>query len=252
MNLKHCLPLLGLCVVVQAQATVSLLGTRLILGAGKQASIEAHNRSDHEVLLQAWLALPGDGDQAALAASGARLPFAVTPALMRLPGLGRQQLRVLYQGEGMPTERESLIHLYVLEIPRRSEAGQQLSIAVRQRINVFHRPPGLPGDPVMAPARLRWSLNHEVAGKARLEVSNPTAFHVSLLDVQLDGRALRDYLLLAPGQRFNWSTEPREARQLTFKALTDYGGQRGYCARPTGQGAFSARLLDTPLMAGGC
>ncbi|BAP41356.1 pili assembly chaperone [Pseudomonas sp. StFLB209] len=251
MNLKRWLALLGLCAMVPAQATVSLLGTRLILGAGNEVSIEAHNRSDQEVLLQAWLALPGSSDEAAVA-SDRPLPFVVTPALLRLPGLGRQQLRVLYQGQGMPTDRESLVHLYVLEIPQRSEAGQQLSIAVRQRINVFHRPPGLPGDPALAPVALRWSLSHEVAGRARLQVSNPTAFHVALLDLQLDGRAVRDYLLLAPGQRFDWPTPPHVARQLTFKALTDYGGRRDYCAQPTGQAAFSARLLDTPLMAGDC
>lgn len=252
MNLKPWLALLGLCVMLPAQATVSLLGTRLILGAGNEVSIEARNRSDHEVLLQAWLAAPGSTDEAAIASPDTGLPFVVSPALMRLPAQGRQLLRVLYHGEGMPAGRESLVHLYVLEVPRRGDAGQQLSIAVRQRINVFYRPAGLPGDPGAAPAGLRWSVRHEVEGKPRLEVSNPTAFHVSLLDLELDGRALRDYLLLAPGQRFDWPAPQHLPRQLTFKALTDYGGQRGYCALPTDQAAFSARLLDTPLMAGDC
>lgn len=252
MSLKPWLALLGLCVMVPAQATVSLLGTRLILGAGNEVSIEARNRSDHEVLLQAWLAAPGNHEDADLVPHDTRLPFVVSPALLRLPAQGRQPLRVLYHGEGMPVDRESLVHLYVLEVPRRSEAGQQLSIAVRQRINVFYRPAGLPGDPGTAPAGLRWSLRHEVEGKPRLEVSNPTAFHVSLLDLELDGRALRDYLLLAPGQRFDWPAPQQLPRQLTFKVLTDYGGQRGYCATPTGQGAFSAHLLDPSLMAGDC
>lgn len=252
MSVKRWLALVGLCVMLPAQATVSLLGTRLILSAGNEASIEAYNRGEHEVLLQAWLTPPDGNDDADLARPDKHLPFVVSPALMRLPGQGRQPLRVLYHGEGMPVDRESLVHLYVLEVPRRSEAGQQLSIAVRQRINVFYRPAGLPGDPGAAPAGLRWSLRHAGAGQPRLQVSNPTAFHVSLLDLELDGRAVRDYLLLAPGQRFDWPTPQHLPRQLTFKALTDYGGQRSYCATPTAQAAFSARLLDTPLLAGDC
>lgn len=240
--------LLGLCLTFQAQATVSLSGTRLILTQGREASIEARNLGDQEVLLQAWLA-PADAEDDPQQQSQAQrdLPFVVTPTLLRLPGQGRHLLRVLYQGQGMPSGRESLLHLYVLEIPRRQVGAQQLSIAVRQRINLFYRPLGLTGDPAQAATQLRWSVQH-----ARLKVSNPTAFHVSLLDLQLDGQPLSEYLLLAPGQHADWLAPVPAPQRLEFKALTDYGGQRGYCARPAQEAVVTARLIESSLMAGGC
>lgn len=236
-----------------AQAAVSLGGTRLVFpGAFSEVAIEVSNRSGREVLLQAWLGTPGDDDDPASTQPRVELPFVVTPALVRLPAQGRQVLRVLYHGVGMPTGHESLVHLYVLEVPPRSEAGQQLNIAVRQRINVFYRPAGLPGDPAGAAAALRWSLRQVPLEGLRLQVSNPTAFHVALQALRLDQQVVSDHLLLAPGARFEWPVTVDRPRRLSFEALTDYGGQRAYCAPATGQGPFSARLLDTLSIAESC
>lgn len=239
--------------MAQAQAAVSLAGTRLVFpGAFSEVAIEVSNRTEREVLLQAWLGMPGDDDDPLSAQPRLELPFVVTPALAHLPAEGRQVLRMLYHGVGMPVERESLLHLYVLEVPQRSEVGPQLNIAVRQRINVFYRPAGLPGDPAEAASALHWSLNRAAPGGRRLQVSNPTAFHVALQALSLDGRVLHDHLLLAPGERFEWPINAGPLRRLLFKALTDYGGQRAYCAPVTGQGPFTARLLDTSLIAEPC
>lgn len=246
------LVLLMVC-ITQAQAMVSLAGTRLVFpGAFSEVAIEVSNRDKRDVLLQAWLGTPGDDDDPASAQPGIELPFVVTPALAHLPAEGRQVLRVLYHGAGMPTERESLLHLYVLEVPQRVEAGPQLNIAVRQRINVFYRPAGLPGDPADAASTLRWSLTHATPGDRHLQVSNPTAFHVALQALSLDDQALGDHLMLAPGARFEWPVNADPPRRLVFKALTDYGGQRAYCAPVTGQVPFTARLLDSSQMAEPC
>ncbi|MBD8492553.1 molecular chaperone [Pseudomonas syringae] len=244
---------LAMTVWAQAQAAVSLGGTRLVFpGAFSEVAIEVSNRSEREVLIQAWLGVPGDDDDPASAQPRVELPFVLTPALVRLPAQGRQVLRVLYHGEGMPAGRESLLHVYVLEVPLRRDAGQQLNIAVRQRINLFYRPTGLPGDPAEAAATLRWALNRTAAGEPYLHVSNPTAFHVALQALYLDEHRVSDHLLLAPGARFEWPVSIVRPQRLAFKALTDYGAQRAYCAPTTGQGPFSARLLDTLSIAESC
>ncbi|MEB0024424.1 molecular chaperone [Pseudomonas sp. MH9.2] len=231
------------------QAAVSLTGTRLIFdGAFREVSIEVINRSPREVLLQAWLssaANEGDGvpDD---------LPFALTPHLSQLPVNGKQALRILYEGVGMPQGRESLLHLYVMEIPRRAEGENPLSIAIRQRINVFYRPPGLPGDPADSAQELLWQLTRDANGRMSLQVSNRSAFHASLQDLQLEGRAgkhdVSDYLLLLPGTTRILplsAAEPADSQwqYMSFKALTDYGGQRSYRAEIDGRLPFKARLL---------
>lgn len=220
--------LLCLLFVGNSQAAVSLAGTRLIFdGRFREASIEASNTGDQEVLLQAWLS---DADEHA-ASDPDDLPFAVTPHLVRLPARGKQSLRVLYEGLGMPVERESLLHLYVMDIPRRSDAQQQLTIAVRQRLNVFYRPAGLSGDPAEAAQALTWHLGTGPGGELRLQVRNPTPFHVSLLALQFDGQHVRDDWLIKPGETKAMPLhEVVGSGRLSFRALTDYGGQRAYCA----------------------
>ncbi len=213
-----------------AFATVSLGGTRLIFdGRFAEASLELVNHKDHAVLIQAWLSA-ADNVQGGPQAADSQLPFVLTPHLSRLEGRAKQSLRLLYQGQGMPKNVESLLHLYVLEIPRKVAGTSQLSIAIRQRINVFYRPPGLTDDPALTPQRLHWTLANR-----SLQVSNPTPFHAALQDVQLGGVAVSEYRVLAPGASHAMEVPAVDgARRLSFQVLTDYGGLRSFCARPTG------------------
>lgn len=216
-----------------AQGAVSLSGTRLIFdGRYNEATIEVSNRGASEALIQAWLDTPRGDDQPGNGPS-ADLPFALTPHLARLPAKGKQTLRLLYEGIGMPQDRESMLHLYVLEIPRRSPAVQQLSIAIRQRINVFYRPAGLAGDPADAPQTLIWQ--RVPSANAALSLRNPTPYHVSLQDLRINGIKVADHRLLPPFSDASLTppalgTKGTLPETLSFKAMTDYGGQREYCA----------------------
>ncbi|HEX8595581.1 MAG TPA: molecular chaperone [Pseudomonas sp.] len=228
---------------LKAFGAVSLTGTRLIFdGRFAEASIGVTNRNNQPVLIQAWLSGARD-EEGEPDPSGGDLPFVLTPHLSQVDGQGRQMLRLLYQGEGMPQDKESLLHLYVLEIPRRMEGKHQMSIAVRQRINVFYRPVGLEGDPAETAVRLRWTL----APDGALQVSNPTAFHAALQDLKLGGVEFRDYLLLAPGASQAFPLSAPGSRRLTFSALTDYGAPRAYCAHVNEIEPFSARWLNPTL-----
>lgn len=224
-----------------AQATVSLSGTRLVFdGRYREATIEVSNPDTQPVLIQAWLQDPHDELPA-----NAELPFVVTPHLVQLPGAGRQLLRVLYEGVGRPADRESLLHLYVLQIPRRSEARQQLAIAVRQRINVFYRPSGLAGEAGDAAQAVVWQWR--AGPRPLLRVNNPTAYHVTLQDLTLGTDTLEDHLMLAPfSERFlplpDIANKHLPTGTLRFKALTDYGGQREFCGPAQRHAPFNARL----------
>lgn len=223
------------------EAAVSLAGTRLVFdGRFRESSIEVSNPGTTSALIQAWLSKPDDEPSVA-----AGLPFVVTPHLAQLPAQGKQTLRILYEGIGMPGDRESLLHLYVLEVPRRSEAAQQLSIAIRQRINVFYRPDSLPGDPAEAAQNLVWQRS--ATDDRALRVRNPTPFYVSLQNLVFEGREVSDYLLIEPlsERTLTWPSIPSSRSvpgRLSFKALTDYGGQRDLCAQAQGDQPFRARL----------
>ncbi|MCF7531236.1 molecular chaperone [Pseudomonas sp. P2498] len=240
-----------------AQGAVSLSGTRLIFdGRYNEATIEVSNRSNAETLIQAWLDAPREDDQPG-DTRAADLPFALTPHLVRMPAMGKQTLRLLYEGIGMSLERESMLHLYVLEIPRRSPAVQQLSIAIRQRINVFYRPAGLAGNPADAAQALIWQRAQ--SANATLSVRNPTPYHVSLQDLRINGIEVAEYRLLAPFSDASLTlpvlgTKRSVPEALSFKAMTDYGGQREHCAPFQGGQPFNVplRTPDSHSLIGKC
>lgn len=224
-----CRPLLWISALVAAllalapcaQAAVKIEGTRLIyFGQFKEASINIVNQSPSELVVQSWVTR--DNDDATQP-----VPFAVVQPLVRLDAQQHHLLRILYAGEGLPGDVESMFLLNVMEIPLKPETADSVQFAVRQRLKLFYRPPGLAGSSSEAVQQLVWSRT----GAQSVTVTNPSAFHLSLVDVQSDTsgqvQALEDYVLLKPGERKVFSTKaPISAgSQINFTEITDIGLQ---------------------------
>lgn len=159
------LGLLTLLVATQVAASISLSSTRIVFdGDHKEANITVRN-GNQDVLIQSWV----DASDAQANAA----PFAVTPPLARIFAKEQQLLRILYEGAGMPTDRESVVWLNVQEIPQAATTENTLQLAVRQRIKIFFRPAGLPGSALVAPTQLEWQLVKRGA-ESLLTVKNPT------------------------------------------------------------------------------
>ncbi|AOE88136.1 fimbrial biogenesis chaperone [Pseudomonas sp. TCU-HL1] len=189
-----------------ANAGITLSGTRVVLQApAKETSILVRNQAPQDVMIQSWMEIEGPDD-------AQDLPFAITPNLSRLGANKQQTLRILFQGQGLPTDRESVFRLSVQEIPQKSANDNTLQIALRQRIKVFYRPAGLPGTVADAPKELKWRLIQQ-GGKPRMEVTNNSAFHVSFASVKLHNGS-KSYDIPADMLR------PKSSLQLDIKELT--------------------------------
>ncbi|SUD31045.1 gram-negative pili assembly chaperone, N-terminal domain protein [Pseudomonas fluorescens] len=204
-----------------AQATLKVEGTRLIyFGQYKEASINIVNQSSGERVVQSWVTR--EDDDATLP-----VPFAVVQPLVRLDAQQHHLLRILYAGEGLPSDAESMFLLNVMEIPLKPHATDSVQFAVRQRLKLFYRPPGLAGSSSEAVPQLVWRR----AKGPLVTVTNPSAFHLSLVDVQVDSggqvQALEDYVLLKPGERKVFSTHAPiiDGSQINFTEITDIGLQ---------------------------
>lgn len=236
-----CLTLSAALLSSQAQASISLSGTRMILPEKQQeASIIVRNDSS-PILVQSWLETNTDHDKA-------ELPFAVTPALVKVAPNGQQVMRVLYAGgdQGLPRDRETVLWLNVQEIPQQGVGENQLQIAIRQRIKLFFRPDGLPGSAEQAPAQLQWSVvNRE--GASMLEVHNPSAYHVSMSTLRTaKGQDMEDPGMIAPGQTRLLPLGRSGAQDtLQFRAISDYGSADPYEVRLNGQTKVQPRALST-------
>ena len=236
---------LSACLVLmlsaQAMASISLSATRVVFdGAHKEANITVRNGAQ-DTLIQSWVDQE-DTRKATL--------FAVTPPLARVFAKDQQLLRILYEGQGMPQDKESVIWLNVQEIPQKSQHANTLQLAVRQRIKVFFRPQGLGGDALKAPAELQWRLVLD-NGKTVLKVKNPSLYHVSMADLTL-GDAQKhelamDSTMIAPGAeaqfplaRFTANSTPT----LTFSSINDFGAMNHYKGHLTAGQPVSATLIQ--------
>ena len=167
-----------------ATARVVVDGTRVVYPALKrEVTINIHNTSDAPSLVQAWLdagdphAKPGES----------KVPFVLTPPLFRLDPAKSQSLRLVYTHDPLPQDRESLFWFNVLDIPPRGAVNpdlpNQLDLAFKHRMKVFFRPASLAGAAADAPAKLTWKLLSKDGKLVAVQVSNPTAYHVSLAQV---------------------------------------------------------------------
>lgn len=217
-----------------AYADISLSGTRLVFkGDKKEASLTVRNMGSSEILVQSWL----EGKDASTS-----IPFAITPPLARLDGNGRQILRVLFQGTGVPTDKESVYWLNVQEIPKVAEGENVLQIAIRQRIKLFYRPSGLQGEVADAPAKLKWQIVGQEKG-SQLQVQNTGVFYVSMVDLKVNGTKPIN-LMVAPGETVMVALEttPKAGETLSFKSINDYGAKESYSAILSQQPVSTARV----------
>ncbi len=205
-----------------ASAALKVEGTRLIyFGHDREANIGVVNQAAREVVVQTWIS--GEDE-----ASSHSVPFAATEPLVQLGAGEHHQLRILYAGEGLPSDRESLFWLNIMEIPLKPEDPNSVQFAIRQRLKLFYRPPALKGGSADAVQQLQWRSND---GRT-VTVSNPSAFHLSLVNLQTDGQVLSDYLLLKPFER-KTLTAPGplpKGTTLHFTEITDIGLQARHSA----------------------
>jgi P pilus assembly chaperone PapD len=175
----------------------------------------------------------------------------VTPPLARVAGNEQQLLRVIYEGTGMPGDRESVVWLNVQEIPQASKTQNTLQLAVRQRIKVFFRPSGLNANAYLAPTKLLWRLVDR-AGKTALTINNPGLYHVSMADIKLkSGQSMEqavDSMMIAPGEQkefaikhFNSSSTPN----VSFMSINDYGAQDRYTVQLSSTTPAKASLIKS-------
>ena len=222
----------GLMGTLQAHASVVIAGTRIIYNAkDSEQTIKLTNEGKSPALTQVWL---DKGDPKA-SPSSIQVPFTVTPPVARIdPGKG-QTLRVLYTGEALPKDKESVFWLNILEVPPKptaDEAGaNRLQMAFRSRIKMFFRPEGLKGTPDEAPAQISWRVV-ESGNRAMLEARNPTPYHVSFASLELTGggktATFEEGGMVNPGETQTFPLAGEVFRgagaKVRYQAINDYGG----------------------------
>jgi chaperone protein EcpD len=236
--LTRCLAIASVCLggfmVTTAEAGIVLGGTRVVYPASdREVTLSITNEDAKQPrLVQTWI----DAGDAMISPDKVDVPFHVTPPIFRMEPKASQSLRIVYSKEPLPTDRESVFWLNVLEVPPKPEAGEgtnMLQFAFRTRIKMFFRPDNLPGKPEDAPKALTWTLASEKDASA-LTINNPTPYYISFQSVELvqgghSYKAPGNVEMVAP---FGSVHVPLEGKvgagvagaQVQFKTINDFGG----------------------------
>lgn len=217
---------LGVTAGMQAQASVTISGTRVVYNAAdKETTVKVNNKGQVPALVQVWI---DKGDSEA-APTSIDVPFTVTPPVTRIEVDKSQTLRIFYTGEALPKDKESLFWLNVLDVPPKESsqggANNYLQFAIRTRIKLFFRPAQLKGNAQTAPAELIWRATGRGASAA-LDVRNPTPYYVSFASVQWGQATLDEGGMVAPGETAHFTlkgTASGEAK-VHYRAINDFGG----------------------------
>jgi chaperone protein EcpD len=219
--------------VGSAHASVTIGGTRVVYPLEqREVTVKLDNDSNTPSLVQVWM----DEGNAEAKPGEIKVPFVITPPIFRMDPKKGQMLRVMYSGEALPQDRESVYWLNVLDIPPKAEAtadANVLQLAYRTRIKMFVRPEKLPGKPEDAPAQLTWKVTEAKDGKGQaLSVSNPTPYHVSFsgVDVESGGHTYKNERggMVAPFATEVLPVDKMNAvaagAKVHYNAINDYGG----------------------------
>lgn len=169
-----------LALLPTAQADMIIDTTRVIYPeAKKEVSFKVTNVSkENPAFVQMWL----DDGNAAAAPEEAITPFNLTPPVAKLKANSSQAVRLVFTGDTLPADRESVFWFNMLELPQKSSAENKLTFAVRTRIKVFYRPKALKGDPTEYMAGVSWKVVKK-DGKWVAEGTNPSPFNMSFFGI---------------------------------------------------------------------
>lgn len=198
-----------------AQGGISLGATRIIYNDNdKEESISITNSSEKaRYLIQTWMS-NDNGDKAK--------DFIITPPLFVSKPKSENTLRVMYIGDGLPKDKETVFYLHSKSIPsvnpNEIQEKNVLQIAIESVIKVFYRPSKLSGSPEEAQKNLvcKWKSGN-------LEINNPSPYYVSLVNVKV-GEYKQKNIMVPPKETVNFSLTDKIIKgKVTFQAVSDYG-----------------------------
>lgn len=202
-----------------AGADLRVDGTRVIQKAADSApaSLRIRNIGTRASLVQAWV----DEGDSETPVEKQRAPYLITPPMFRLDEGQTRDLQVrAADTRTLPTDRESLLWINILDVPASSASAMQLDVAMRWRLKLFHRPAGMTGSPSEAPAQLRWRMQPGNDGTSVIQVENPTPYYVSLAELRLDAVHIPlppDHAQLPP--KGSWSIDSGVASALKSSVM---------------------------------
>lgn len=218
-------------------ASIALNSTRVILENGKNDTSFTVRNMGGEILVQSWLDADDGGSESALQ------HFTITPQLVRVRADSEQIVRILYEGVGAPHDRESMLWLNVQEIPQRTDDDEStMQLAILQRIKVFYRPKGLPGNLYQAMQNIEWSYRDN-----SLHITNPSPYHITVTHLAANNKQIELALVVPPQQTYTVTLPSAHNvgphSTLTYSSINDFGVYVKHQVQLSGEQSTKGELI---------
>lgn len=194
-----------------SRAGVIVGGTRIIFsGAKKETTLSITNPDATSWLIQSWVEDPDKN----------KAPFIFSPPLFRLDGQQKNILRLMYTGDALPVDRESLFWANIKSIPTAPDAENVLQIAIKTQIKLIYRPQNLGKTvPPAAMQKLQWRWRH-----GKLQVNNPTPFYMNFNSIEVNGKAVTNPEWVAPfADKYYDLASAAPNGKVSWRLINDYG-----------------------------
>lgn len=218
-KMKGLLPLLISSMILPAHAGIVIYGTRIIYPAeNKEVMVQLMNQGNRSSLVQAWI---DDGDTS-LPPEKIQVPFMLTPPVAKVGANSGQQIKIRIMPNRLPTNKESIFYLNILDIPPNSpedEGKNALKFAMQNRIKLFYRPVGVA------------SVNKETFKKLRvnnssngLVIKNGSANWVTISDVKANSVKVNyETIMIAPKESQRVDVKNHNANSWQLTIIDDHG-----------------------------
>jgi fimbrial chaperone protein len=219
-------------VAAPAFGSVVMTGTRVIYPANaRERGIQLTNEDETPNLVQIWV----DDNDPDSTPDNASAPFVATPPVFRMEPKAGQAVRLMFTGQDLPQDRESVFYLNVLQIPStdaRLAEQSQFVVMLRNRLKLFYRPEGIDGGAEGAPKQLRFRVEQD-GQYWRVTANNPSGYYVSLTSASIVGAGAEAPFkpsMVPPRSEAVWSVEhagkPAGASlRVKFRFVNDYGSE---------------------------
>lgn len=203
-------------------ANIIISGTRSIYPSDKkEISVQLLNDGASPSLVQAWI---DDGEPDSTPET-AKVPFLLMPPVVKVPAHSGQQLRVKYIGGKLPSDRESVFYLNVLDIPPVPENLKGKSImqlAIKSRIKLFFRPVELK----VAPKDMIDKLSLIREGND-ITIHNTSPYYITLSSLMIDKTVniLKQGLMIGPFSQRSVEIQKTSSNEKSVSIIyiDDYG-----------------------------
>lgn len=164
-----------------AYSAVLLQKTRVILEpSSNEAELTIDAQKNVSSLVQTWVSGPD---------SNIVSHFTIMPSISLLKAGQSQTLRLVYQGDGVPQDRESLLYVNIQDsvaISDELQGKNAINSSFLQVVKGFYRPNSLTKEGAAeAPAALTWEVSRKNNTSFLLKLTNPSPFHVVFSGISL-------------------------------------------------------------------